>query len=145
MWWVRKNEIINSPFVAVMLDETSDISNIAQLSLVLRYVTDSGIKERFIKFEDVTGNKRAEDLAGLLIRFLEEYECMEKVVAQCYDGAAVMASGLNGMQAKIKEKIPQALFIHCYAHILNLVLSQGAAKLRENLFLTPIWPSCILF
>ncbi|XP_036373212.1 uncharacterized protein si:ch211-89o9.6 isoform X3 [Megalops cyprinoides] len=42
-----------------------------------------------------------------------------------------MASGLNGVQAKVKEKIPQALFIHCYAHALNLVLSQGVAKIRE--------------
>ena len=42
-----------------------------------------------------------------------------------------MASGLNGVQAKIKEKIPQALFVHCYAHSLNLVMSKSAAKIKE--------------
>lgn len=52
-------------------------------------------------------------------------------MAQCFDGAAVMASGLNGVQAKVKERAPMALFIHCYAHRLNLVLTQGASKLRE--------------
>ncbi|KAF3847096.1 hypothetical protein F7725_020124, partial [Dissostichus mawsoni] len=53
-----KEEISKAPFVALMLDETSDVSNAAQLSCVLRFVTDSGVKERFVKFEDVTGKKR---------------------------------------------------------------------------------------
>lgn len=52
-------------------------------------------------------------------------------MAQCFDGAAVMASGLNRVQAKVKERAPMALFIHCYAHRLNLVLTQGASKLKE--------------
>ncbi|KAG7513368.1 zinc finger MYM-type protein 1-like [Solea senegalensis] len=82
-----KTEIKNAPFVAVMVDETTDRS---------------------------------------------EYGCcLDKVVAQCYDGAAVMASGLNGLQAKVKDRAPMALFIHCYAHRLNLVLTQGASKLKE--------------
>ncbi|KAJ3593494.1 hypothetical protein NHX12_005828 [Muraenolepis orangiensis] len=114
---IIKEEISKAPFVALMLDETSDVSNAAQLSFVLRFVTDSGVKERFVKFEDVTGKKRAEDVAALALGFLEEHGCMDKLVAQCYDGAAVMASGLNGVQAKVKEKIPQALFIHCYAQV----------------------------
>ncbi|KAJ4944141.1 hypothetical protein JOQ06_012686 [Pogonophryne albipinna] len=126
-----KEEISKAPFVALMLDETTDVSNAAQLSFVLRFVTDSGVKERFVKFEDVTGKKRAEDVAAMALGFLEEHGCMGKLVAQCYDGAAVMASGLNGVQAKVKEKIPQALFIHCYAHALNLVLSQGVVKIKE--------------
>ncbi|KAK5885982.1 hypothetical protein CesoFtcFv8_017064 [Champsocephalus esox] len=126
-----KEEISKAPFVALMLDETTDVSNAAQLSFVLRFVTDSGVKERFVKFEDVTGKKRAQDVAAMALELLEEHGCMDKLVAQCYDGAAVMASGLNGVQAKVKEKIPQALFIHCYAHALNLVLSQGVAKIKE--------------
>lgn len=98
---------------------------------VLRYVTEDGIKERFFKYEDVTEDKRAEAIATRLLEFLRESGCIDKVVAQCYDGAAVMASGLNGVQAKVKETIPKALFIHCYAHILNLVLAKGASKIRE--------------
>ncbi|XP_041850455.1 zinc finger MYM-type protein 1-like [Melanotaenia boesemani] len=127
-----KMEIKRAPFVAVMVDETTDVANMAQLSLVLRYVTATGVKECFVKFVDVTSGRRADDLAALIFHFFEEYECsLDKVVAQCYDGAAVMASGLNGVQAKVKEKVPMALFIHCYAHRLNLVLTQGVSKLKE--------------
>ncbi len=37
----------------------------------------------------------------------------------------------SGVQAKVKKMAPMALFIHCYAHRLNLVLTQGASKLKE--------------
>lgn len=111
-----KEEIRKAPFVALMLDETSDVSNTAQLSLVLHFVTDSGLKERFIRFEDVTWSKRAEDIAALAFQFLEEYGCMDKLVAQCYDGAAVMASGLNEVPSKVKEKIPR-VFSYTVMHM----------------------------
>ncbi|KAK5852043.1 hypothetical protein PBY51_023547 [Eleginops maclovinus] len=44
-----KMKIKKAPFVAVMVDETSDVGNVAQLALVLRYVTDTGVKERFVR------------------------------------------------------------------------------------------------
>ena len=87
---------------------------------------------RLVRFEDVTSGKRAKDIAALIVSFLEEYECLDKIVAQCYDGAAVMSSGQNGVQAKVKERAPIALFLHCRAHRLNLVLTQGASKLKES-------------
>lgn len=126
-----KKEINNTKFVAVMVEETTDCSNTAQLSFVLRYVTDIGVKERFLKFEDVTGKKQAHDLAASVLEVLCSYDCKTKLVAQCYDGDAVMASGLNGVQARVKDDTPQALFVHCYAHTLNLVMSQGASTIKD--------------
>ncbi|XP_056145441.1 kelch-like protein 41a isoform X1 [Lampris incognitus] len=126
-----RDEVKKTPFVSIMVDETTDIGNAARMSYVLRYAHDGGVKERFFKYDDVSGDKRAEAVAGRVLEFLEGCECAAKVVAQCYDGAAVVASGLNAVQAKIKEKIPQALFVHCYAHSLNLVMSQGTAKIKE--------------
>lgn len=35
------------------------------------------------------------------------------------------------MQAKVKEKVPEAIFTHCYAHKLNLVLAQSAKCIPE--------------
>ena len=40
-----------------MVDETTDVSNTAQMSYVLRYATDSGEKERFFQYGDVSGDK----------------------------------------------------------------------------------------
>lgn len=122
-----RERVRNTAFVSVMVDETTDVSNIAKMLYVLRYTTDGGVKERFFQFGDVSGKKHTEAIAGQVLEFLEDCACTRKVIAQCHDGAAVTASGLNGVQAKIKEKIPQALFVDCYARSLNLVMSQSAA------------------
>ena len=41
---------------------------------------------------------------------------------QCYDGASNVSGIRTGLQARIKEISPSALFVHCYAHVLNLVI-----------------------
>ena len=43
-----------------------------------------------------------------------------EIRGQAYDGAAVMSSNRAGVQAKIKEFAPLALYTHCYSHCLNL-------------------------
>ena len=125
-----KSQIKEATFVAILLDETSDVTNRSQLSTVFRYVYKGQIFERFVGFSDVSADRSADSLAKLALQQFTLYECEEKVVAQTYDGAAVMAGHLNGVQAKVREVIPQAIFVHCYAHKLNLVLSQAVSGIK---------------
>ena len=46
---VMKEELKKTRFGTIMVDETTDISNVTQISNVLRYTTDGGVKERFFK------------------------------------------------------------------------------------------------
>lgn len=41
-----------------------------------------------------------------------------KVVSQGYDGANVMSGRCAGVQAKVQEFAPHAVYIHCYVHVL---------------------------
>ena len=41
---------------------------------------------------------------------------------QFYDGTFNISGRFNGLQAKIQEVNKSALYVHCYAHSLNLVL-----------------------
>lgn len=78
-------------------------------------------------FYDVS--RTAENLFKLLTDRFSKFDLERKLIAQTYDGAAVMAGHLNGLQAKIKSIAPQALFTHCYAHSLNLVLSSACSSI----------------
>lgn len=69
------------------------------------------VREAFLGFSDVRSNRGAQEISDYIFGVLHKYECAEKLVAQTYDGAAVMASELNGLQVKIKEKC-QELFLH---------------------------------
>jgi len=124
-----KTELQKCMYVSVLLDETSDVSCYSQLSTVIRYVNSNGaVCESFIRFSDVSKDRSAAAVSGLVVKELQEFDCLNKLIAQTYDGAAVMSGELNGVQAKVKEHAPDAIFIHCYAHRLNLVLSQAASS-----------------
>ena len=106
-----KKELENCAFLSVVLDETSDISCFSRLSTVLRYLNADGvICERFIKFSDVSKDRSVAAIARLVVAQLTELGCLKKLIAQTYDGAAVMSGELNGVQAKVKDSAPDAIF-----------------------------------
>ena len=127
-----KKKVRESKFVSVMADETTDVQNKSQLSIVLRLVTQSGkCVEHFLNFYDVSRDKTAAALSNIILGEIRDLDCKDKVIAQTYDGAAVMASHINGVQAKVKAEIPHALFVHCSAHVLNLVLSRSVESIKS--------------
>lgn len=125
-------EIKAAPFFSWQIDETTDISCKSQLSIILRYVKSGEVIERFLGFFDISSGRTADDLFNFLLSNCEKYDFRKKLVAQTYDGASVMAGHLNGLQSKIKSVAPQALFVHCHAHVLNLVLSKACNINKES-------------
>ena len=129
------NRIISRPFpvFTLMADETTDISGIEQMSVVVRYVDLVGdkyiIREDFLDFLPVT------DLTGMgLADKLKTYVndnfgtgAATNMVGQGYDGAAAMSGRLNGVQAHLRKDFPLAVFVHCASHRLNLVLSASCS------------------
>ena len=58
-----------------------------------------------------------------------------KLVAQTYDGVSSMSGCYNGLQAIVKENIgSHVIYIHCYAHTLNLVLSDSGGAAIDIIF-----------
>ena len=79
----------------------------------------------------MSDDRRASAIAQYVLRILQKFNSVEKLVAQTYDGASVMLSELNRVQAKIKEDVPEAMFLHSHAHKLNLVLLHLAKCMPE--------------
>ncbi len=48
-----------------------------------------------------------------------------------YDGASVMSGNKTGLQARIKDIVPWALYVHCYAHKLNLIVVDACKATRH--------------
>ncbi|KAL4154101.1 hypothetical protein QTP88_001934 [Uroleucon formosanum] len=127
-----KEELDRAGFVALILDETSDIINKSQLSTVVRFVDKNGdVQERFLHFTDVSNDRFAVALFEHVKIILNNFNIGKKLVAQTYDGAAVMSGQNNGLNVKVKELYPCAFFVHCYSHMLNLTLQQSASNIKE--------------
>ena len=56
---------------------------------------------------------------------------LSKCRGQGYDGASVMSGVYSGVQQRIKEHAPNAIYIHCVCHRLNLVVHDAAECCAE--------------
>ncbi|XP_072377882.1 zinc finger MYM-type protein 1-like [Diabrotica undecimpunctata] len=123
-----KKEIAASKFVSIVSDETSEISNIFQMVIVYRYTLQNGTPvERFWTFLK-PNNHDAVSLAGCIEECLScVLSSSDKLISQSYDGASVMSGVHGGVQKLIQDKFRYANYIHCYAHQLNLLMSQATS------------------
>ena len=110
-------------FFSLLADETKDASKKEQMAVVVRYVDERAvIQERFLTFVEAK-NLTAESLTAYLISTLTKYQLDPAcIVSQGYDGASVMSGSCSGVQQRLKEVAPYAMYVHCYAHTLNLAL-----------------------
>ena len=116
-------QLRDTQFVAVQADETTDASCKSQMVIVLRYMVDNSVTERFLEFIEVK-DETAIGLSTAIKHALEPLGLTDKLLAQTYDGAAVVRGSVGGVQVLMKETCPNAIFVHCYAHQLNLTLQQ---------------------
>lgn len=114
---------------SMLADETTDISGIEQFSLCVRYVHEvdgiSVLREDFLKFvpvHETTGEALMNTIIdtcnkiGIDLKFLK---------GQGYDGASNMSGRFQGCATRIREKYPQALYLHCANHSLNLAIGDA--------------------
>ena len=107
------------PF-SIIADETSDISNLEQVSLYLRFVQDAEIHEKFIGFME-TASTTGQSLFDLIKNTLQLHTLdLNNLVGQGYDGASNMSSARVGVSGRMQNEAPRAIYIHCYGHQLNL-------------------------
>lgn len=62
----------------------------------------------------VSNDRSASAISAIAIEIMQiisHFHCINKLIGQTQDGAAVMAGHLNGVQAKIKEKNSEAMLM----------------------------------
>jgi len=117
------NDIQTNSCYSILVDETPYLSYHEQISIHIRYV------DQLLEPHEVfLGFYKTDTTDGLtltnLIKDIINSHGLEIIYmrGQCYDGAAAMRGSYRGVQSRIKKDNPLALYVHCYAHILNLCL-----------------------
>jgi len=123
------DEIKQSKYFSIILDCTPDLSHTEQLSVIIRLVAMEDtpqIKEHFMGFLEVE-ESTGESLSTLILKRLEELNIpFEDCRGQSYDNGANMKGKRKGVQARLLQINPRALFVPCGAHTLNLVVADAA-------------------
>ena len=119
-----KARVQNAPYVSIMADETTDVSNTSQLAVSLRFVFEGKVYEHLIDVVDVSADRTATAIATQIKDSLSSCVGVDEksnVIGQSYDGAANMSGRHRSVQTILRETWPRASFVHCYAHKWALV------------------------
>ncbi len=107
---------------SIVVDGTRDITGIEQESICIRYVNENLEPIKIFCGLYEAKSTTGEDISNIILEALHDHHLsLEMLRGQTYDGAGNMSGIYNGTQAKIRQKQPLALFVHCIAHCINLV------------------------
>ncbi|PIO23503.1 hypothetical protein AB205_0085560 [Aquarana catesbeiana] len=127
-------EARSSDFISIQADETTDIATQCQLALVLCYIdAKNNVRERFFEFIPLHSTN-ADSIATVLqerLAVILPGDQKHKLISQAYDGASMMRGATSGVQKKIQDMYPNAHYIHCYAHQLNLIMQQATSQIPK--------------
>jgi len=84
------------------------------------------VHEEFLCFVPVSSTT-GKDLASTILTQLSQLGLnLEHMRGQGYDGSSNMSGKYRGVQARVKELYPLAMYTHCCNHVLNLVISTSS-------------------
>ncbi|UYV64181.1 ZBED8 [Cordylochernes scorpioides] len=107
---------------AIKLDETTDISNKAQLLAFLRFVDTGKIVNNYFFCKELKQRTTGADIFELVDENVMKYNLRwENCVSVCTDGAPAMKGSRKGLIAHVIKKNPNIKFVHCMIHREMLV------------------------
>ncbi|XP_042423076.1 zinc finger MYM-type protein 1-like [Zingiber officinale] len=107
----------------LLLDEARDCSVKEQMAVVIRYVNKHGeVIERFMAVVHVATTTTACLKEAIDSLFAKYGLSVARLRGQGYDGASNMSGEFNGLKSLIMKENPYALYVHCFAHQLQLVV-----------------------
>ena len=128
------SKIDSSPVFALQLDESTDISNLSQLLVYVRYVADERINEKFLFCQPLETTSEAVDVFQMLIDFFDKTKLnWSKLVGVCTDGAPAMIGAQSGLISLVKQKNPAIQGTHCMIHKAALVSKTIPRRLHEHM------------
>ncbi|XP_022875777.1 zinc finger MYM-type protein 1-like [Olea europaea var. sylvestris] len=129
------NEIGDSLF-SILVDKARDNSVKEQMAVVLRFVDKSGqANECFLGMSHVTDTCAQSLKDAIDAMFSTHGLSISNLRGQDYDRASNMSGEFNGLKHLILRENPHAMYVHCFAHQLQLAIV-GASCKHVNAFRT---------
>ncbi|XP_016073624.1 PREDICTED: zinc finger MYM-type protein 1 isoform X2 [Miniopterus natalensis] len=129
------NEINVSSAFSIICDEATYSATKEQFSICVRYPEKTPkavlIKERFLGFVDVE-ERTGTSLHRTITTYLQQIGVdLNKIRGQAYESITNLREKFNKSAAEFKKEEPRALYIHCYAHFLDLAVIRFCKEVKE--------------
>ncbi|XP_033758057.1 zinc finger protein 862-like [Pecten maximus] len=125
-----KKDVMESRYFSVLSDGSTDSSITEQEAVYIRYIGPEGKPQTeccdIVSLETADASGVLQDIDRALETIgIDENAFKSKLVGCNFDGAAVMMGKKGGVAAKVKERVPHAVAIHCVAHNLELAVLES--------------------
>ncbi|XP_029348101.1 uncharacterized protein LOC103308364, partial [Acyrthosiphon pisum] len=146
------NDVKNFKYYSVVFDETTDVSHVSQLSLILRYIDNkNNVHEKFVGFinchddafhkeknivdlaidehenPNIEPKLTGEVLGNIVVSAMQSMSLdLNKCVGIGTDGCSVMTSVVHGAVQRVQTNCENAIFSPCSNHALNLSISKSS-------------------
>ena len=123
----------NSLF-ALQIDESTDISNHAQLIAFIRVIDEDAIINQFLCCKQLPTTTKGQDIFDEITICLEKYGLSwDLCVGICTDGAPSMVGSVKGFASLVEKQNPTIVRTHCFLHREVLVSKITQNELKEVL------------
>lgn len=124
--------ITKDQYYSLIIDESTHITTEKNLAVIIR-VFENEVKDRFLGLIPVEDSS-AQGLFNGLKEFLDKNEIpLCNLLSFSADNCSVMMGVKNGVQAKLKQIVPN-LFVHgCVCHNLNIISKRAFLQLPQEL------------
>ena len=136
---VRKplmEEVMACDYIGLMADESTDQSNLKQLSIVLRYTSKGQVKNVHLGLTDLRDGTAPTVTSTIKEQLKDAGIPLEKVASFGSDGAATFTGRHNGVAKKLRDEVPYMTSIHCINHreALGIVDASKQVKYIHTVF-----------
>lgn len=111
-------DINSSEFISIAVDESTDISDMAQCCVMAKYITSSGIREELLDLVTLKGHTTGQDISESILTCLKnKHVNLNSIVCIATDGAPSMIGNNKGFLKLFSTHIPhQVISFHCILH-----------------------------
>lgn len=122
-------EVSAAKFIAIITEETTDLAQKEQMSLILRYITDNRVVERFwtlVKPPERTLKSITDCLLNELSLILPTNK--EKLIAQSHIGGVIFGPLISDLHKLITAEYKNAIYVHHHAYKLTEVMERAVCQ-----------------
>ena len=102
---------------SIHLDESTDVTNNAQLLVYVRYTQDNAVKTELLMSKELSGTTKRNHIFEALDNFFKLNELdWGKLIGCTTDGAQSMLGHKSGFKAHVTAVAPNVTFVHCFIH-----------------------------
>ena len=126
-----KEKLGQAQEVALAVDDWSGLTQDGFTGVTAHWLEGVEIRSVTIAFRFAPRPHSAEKMSDFLVKVVEDFGLVSRIVSVTTDNATMMVSAIDKLKQKLRLKgaTQDIEHIRCAAHIINLVVQEGAKKI----------------